>query len=85
MFAIKLNNMPKKFLERYKRIDYLIRAKATGTPAQLADKLDISESMVYEYLDVLRGQGAPIAYDKHRHTYYYERNGQFKIIFEELP
>lgn len=76
--------MPKKFLERFKKIDYLIGIRGTGTPAQLADKLDISESMVYEYLSVLRDQGAPIAYDKERQTYYYEKKGSFKIIFEEF-
>ena len=76
--------MPKKFLERFKKIDYLIGIRGTGTPAQLADKLDISESMVYEYLSVLRDQGAPIAYDKVRQTYFYEKKGAFKIIFEEF-
>jgi predicted DNA-binding transcriptional regulator YafY len=76
--------MPKKFLERFKKIDYLICIRGTGTPAQLADKLDISESMVYEYLSVLRDQGAPIAYDKERQTYFYEKKGSFKIIFEEF-
>ena len=29
-------------LERLKRIDALIRRKATGTPAQLAERLDVS-------------------------------------------
>lgn len=75
--------MPKRFLERFKKIDYLISIRRTGTPAQLADKLEISESMLYEYLSVLREQGAPIAYDKERQTYYYERKGSFKIFFEE--
>jgi predicted DNA-binding transcriptional regulator YafY len=76
--------MPKRFLERFKKIDYLISIRGTGTPAQLADKLEISESMLYEYLSVLREQGVPIAYDKERQTYYYERKGCFKIIFEEI-
>lgn len=74
--------MPKRFLERFKRIDYLISIKGTGTPTQLAEKLDISESMLYEYLNVLREQGAPISYDKNKQTYYYDINGRFKIIFE---
>jgi hypothetical protein len=34
---------------------------------------------------VLREQGAPIAYDKEKQTYYYEKRGSFKIIFEETP
>jgi predicted DNA-binding transcriptional regulator YafY len=77
--------MPKRFLERFKKIDNLISIRGTGTPAQFADKLELSESMLYEYLSVLREQGAPIAYDKEKQTYYYEKRGSFKIIFEETP
>ncbi len=77
--------MPQKFIERFKKIDYLISIRGTGTPAQFATKLEISESMLYEYLKVLRDQGAPIAYDNDRQTYYYEKKGGFKFSFEEKP
>ena len=75
--------MPKKFLDRFSRIDQLIYRKATGTPQHLAEKLDISESTLYEYFAVKRELGAPIKYDKFRNTYYYEINGRFKIKFFE--
>lgn len=75
--------MPKRFLERFRKIDYLISIRGTGNPAQLASKLEISESMVYEYLSVLRELGTPIGYDKDKQTYFYEKKGRFKIIFEE--
>ena len=75
--------MPKKFLERFHRIDFFISKKATGNPAQFAKKIDISESMLYEYLSILKEKGAPIQYDKERETYYYKIDGQFKIFFEK--
>lgn len=49
--------MPQKFLERFKRIDELIALKATRNPAQLAFKLDISESTLYEFLKALKDLG----------------------------
>jgi predicted DNA-binding transcriptional regulator YafY len=52
-------------------MNYLIRSKRTGTPIQFAEKLEISESTLYQHLNDLRELGAPIAYDKFRQTYYY--------------
>lgn len=75
--------MPKRFFERFNRLDDLIARKATGTPKELADKLEISESTLYEYLIVMKDLGAPIRYDKLRSTYYYEVNGKFQIKFLE--
>lgn len=75
--------MPKRFFDRFKRLDDLIRTKSTGTPAKLAERLEVSESSVYEYLAIMKSLGAPIKYDKDRCTYYYEEDGQFKIYFEK--
>jgi predicted DNA-binding transcriptional regulator YafY len=75
--------MPKKFFDRFTRIDQLIAWKATGTPQELAEKLEISESTLYEYFSVMKDLGAPIRYDKIKKTYYYEFKGRFKIKFFE--
>lgn len=53
------------------RIDHLVRTRATGTPAQLASRLNTSERKVYRLLGALREQGFPISYDKQADTYYY--------------
>jgi len=37
-------------LERLKRINQLIKMKATGTPQQLARKLELSERRVYQLI-----------------------------------
>lgn len=75
--------MPKKFIERFERIDYLIARKATGNPSAFAKKMDISESTLYEYLSELKEKGAPIQYNKYKKTYFYSEEGRFKIFFEK--
>lgn len=69
------------FINKLKRIDYLIARKATGSPAMLAEKLEISETTLFEYLSIMRECGAPIKYEKFRQSYYYEYEGNFAIEF----
>lgn len=52
--------MPRKFLERFKRTDAIIQNKSSGTPAQFAAKLDISESTLCEFIAVMKALGPPI-------------------------
>lgn len=75
--------MPRKFIERFKRIDEIIANKSSGTPAQLAERLDISESTLYEFIAVMKEMGAPIQFDKFNQRYYYEVSGHFNISFIE--
>jgi hypothetical protein len=73
--------MPKQYFNRLENIDRLIRVKGTGTPKQLAQKLHISESLLYEYLSFMKERGAPIVYSKMRQSYYYEEQGGFNLRF----
>ncbi|MDQ6477418.1 HTH domain-containing protein [Dyadobacter sp. LHD-138] len=73
-----------KYLERFDRLHHMIRRKATGSPAELAEKLNLSERATFEYIRVMREMGAPIAFCPHRRTYYYEREVQFNMGFLEL-
>lgn len=63
------------------RIDYLIRTRSTGTPKTLGDRLGISECSVYRLIERLKGQGLPIAYDKHSRTYYYTESVKWNVEF----
>ncbi|MBS2213188.1 helix-turn-helix transcriptional regulator [Carboxylicivirga mesophila] len=56
-------------MERYECILKLIRRKATGTPQELANRLDISESTLYEHIRVLKHCGAQIEYCPCRQSY----------------
>ena len=59
-------------IDHLKRLDGLIRRKATGTPEDLARRLNISRATVFRHIEDLRTLGAPVSYDKQRQTYQYE-------------
>jgi hypothetical protein len=70
------------FLEQ---IDHLLRNKATGTPAELARKLGISERAWYKLRDELVNDlELPIAYCPHRKSYVYTQEGRFLVGFKPL-
>jgi predicted DNA-binding transcriptional regulator YafY len=73
--------MLKNYFERLQAIDRFIRIKGTGSPTQLAQRLNISESSLYEYLSFMKDMGAPIAYSKARQSYYYESEGGFTLRY----
>jgi predicted DNA-binding transcriptional regulator YafY len=73
-----------KYFDRFQRLHGLICKKATGSPAELGDKLGLSERAVFEYIRTMRELGGPIAFCSIRQTYYYERAVTFSMGFQ-LP
>lgn len=72
------------YLNRIRRLDHLIRRKSTGTPGELAEKLDISERWLYKLLRELREElGCPIGYDYYRRSYVYKEKGRVVMEFEK--
>ena len=71
----------KSLLQRLIRLDHLIRFKSTGTPADCAHKIGISERSLYDYLKILKDLGAPVRFSRGRQTYYYTEGGHFYISF----
>jgi len=62
------------------RLHELIQAKQTGTPKQLAEKLELSERNVHYYIAFMKNEmKAPIIYDTVNETYLYET--ECKICF----
>lgn len=62
----------------------LIRQRATGSPAELAKKLGISERMVYKYIEDLKAEfNAPVKYSRSERTYYYEGEGHLHLYWEK--
>ncbi len=72
------------YLYRIQTIHRLIRRRQTGTPAELAQRLDLSESMIYNYIGFMKENGAPIAYSKRTKTYYYTRGVDFSFGFRPI-
>ncbi|QHS61891.1 HTH domain-containing protein [Chitinophaga agri] len=73
--------MTTDIFDRIRRIDLLIRMKGTGTAAELAERLGISRAQVYEYINLMKGLGAPIKYCKYRQSYFYNEEGKFYTCF----
>jgi len=70
------------FLDQFKlleRIHSCIKRKGTGTPEQLANRLDISRASVFRQIKLLKELGAKISYCPHRESYVYEE--KFMLSF----
>ena len=61
-------------LQVLRKIDDLIRDRATGTPGELAQRLDISRSSVFYYINILKKVGAPVSYSKRLKSYFYKES-----------
>jgi DNA-binding transcriptional LysR family regulator len=71
-------------LNHIRRLTALIQRKATGAPALLAQRLNISQSTLFALLKFLREEySVPIHYDSERESYCFTREGKFFIGFME--
>ncbi|MEO6039672.1 MAG: hypothetical protein ABIQ93_14760 [Saprospiraceae bacterium] len=61
------------------RMDAFIRRRGTGSPDVFAQRLLISRSTLFRYLEDLSSFGASIAYDRDRESYYYTNESNFKF------
>lgn len=72
-------------VRRIERIDYLIRSHSTGTPAELARKLRISQSQLYQTIRIMRDvMDAPLYYSKIQQSYCYHEHVKFICTFAEI-
>ncbi len=77
--------MCNNFYNRTRRIDNLIRRRATGNPGEFARRLGMSISGIHYALRKLKEDlGAPIAYDKKLVCYYYQEEGLIEMGFRTL-
>ena len=71
-------------LVKLARLDDLIRRKATGSPVELAERLDLSRSSLFEIIAFLKDEmRAPIIYDRNRPSYIYSYTPKFYLGFEQ--
>jgi len=66
----------KKYIDRLRYIDFLLRTKAAGNAKCLARKLSLSRSCALEYLKEMKELGFPIKYCCKRKIYYYDEEGK---------
>jgi biotin operon repressor len=67
-------------IESLERLHSLIKRGATGSPKQLARRLEVSERQVYRHIDQLKGMGLPVDFHKQRQTYHYTEDVTIKIL-----
>jgi hypothetical protein len=71
-------------LVKLDRLDRLIRKRATGSPTQLAKRLDMSRSSLFELMTFLReDMQAPVQYSRVLHSYVYRYVPKFFLGFED--
>ncbi len=70
-----------KQIELIERIDQLIRLKATGSPLQLANRLEISKTKLYRTIHMMRELKAPVIYDVSLQSFVYEKAVGFRFGF----
>ncbi len=68
-----------KFIRRIERVNDLIKRRATGNPAEFAQKLHLSESRLYEILKELKTLGLPIAFSHADNSYCYDGSGGIEV------
>lgn len=68
-------------IERLRKIHKHIKICNTGTPLEFANKLDISESQLYNILNDLRAVGFPISYSRKLKSYKYNEECELELIF----
>ncbi len=72
-----------KYIDRLEYIHFLIKTKSTGSPEQLAKKMQVSKRTVYEYLKALEYLGAQIRYNTQLESYIYEISGDFQFRYKK--
>ncbi len=64
-------------IKKIKFFIHLVEKERTGTPSEIAKKLEVSERMIYYYVQVLKNKfHAPIEFNKYRKSYQFERPGK---------
>ncbi len=62
-------------------LDFLVRSGNSGTAAEIADRLGVSERTVHAYFNQLKSIGVPLEFDRIRKTYHYTRSGRLILAF----
>ena len=74
-----------KMLQQKETLEYLvhlIQAQWRGSPSAYAQKLGISESTFFRYLDILKKLDVPVSYNRSGQYYFFPKPVSIKLNFE---
>lgn len=75
----------KTYMEKQEALKHLIEKKRTGSPAQLASKLEISQRSVIRMITNLRYDGYNIAFNRRRNSYeFLDEDENLQVNEEEI-
>ena len=64
-------------------VNELIASGRSGTPRYMADKLGISERMLYHIMKFMKDElHAPVKYDRNKMRYYYDQGGSLNFTWQ---
>jgi len=73
-----------KAKDQLERLHQLIESGSTGSPAELAQRLGVTDRTVRNYISQLVKLGAPVEYSRSSQTYYYKHPVALRFTFEPL-
>ncbi|QNL52060.1 HTH domain-containing protein [Olivibacter sp. SDN3] len=73
------------YIDRVNRLHQLIKRKRTGTPEELAERLNLSVSRIYQIIEELKLMEVPIAYSRTFRSYYYTSAYEILIDVQLRP
>jgi len=68
---------------KFESVHKAIKNKITGTPKEIAEKLEISRASLYNYIDDLKNIGAEVEYNRSSQHFFYKNGFNLKIIIEK--
>ncbi|MCM1084755.1 MAG: hypothetical protein NC357_00280 [Bacteroides sp.] len=74
-----------KMLQQKETLEYLIhliQMQWRGTPAMYAQKLGISESTFFRYLEILKSFNVPVSYSRTQQCYCFTKPVSIRLNFE---
>lgn len=69
-------------IERWQTLHKSIVHEVTGTPAEFAQRFNLSKRQLYNLLDEFKLIGAEIGYSRVRETFYYKNNFNLELSFK---
>jgi transcriptional antiterminator len=66
-------------IQSYDRLHNLIKRQSTGTPAELAVRLGVSERTIYNMILMLENYGASVKYLRYKKSFAYEKYVSFSF------
>jgi predicted transcriptional regulator len=71
-------------IEIVQKLLLFIKNENSGTPSELATKLNMSERMIYKYISFLKTEfNAPIKYCRKKKSYRFTENGSIDLLWRE--